>query len=398
MVSRPSNTIVLSSEPASNGYAYTKPSSVSARPCRGSSCADLYIATAQNTDYCPDNFEHIQKKAECKAAARALGYNWESETVHWSDAPSGCGYCPVGHKMMGRWNGFHHGYAHPDDGRICKLKSSPPTPAPDDASDDGFVEKLNLPKHCSGREQTDFLFGGTIEAHHVIRPSDPTAFQHDLRADGRGPPYCPWWDYRAGGGSGDWLDISRALLFKCTFKHNSGQVYELKIQANPHDFPTHASVRDLLEPYLQAMGRTPEILWSNINFLTVNGDGEGHSMGANAYYGEITMNFGENIDTLGEVFFHELTHLALEPVISWATYDNVIQKDCNEFFSSYSADYPQDEGVAESFLPYWALVYRKDRLTEKDVAKIIEVGPNRLKFFHEHVDSSGKRDLMQPPS
>jgi len=67
-------------------------------------------------------------------------------------------------------------------------------------------------------------------------------------------------------------------------------------------------------------------------------------------------------------------------------YDGTIDRDCNEFFSSYAAQYPATEGMAESFLPYFAIKFRRDRLTNEQIKQIVETGPNRMLFFEEHVN------------
>ena len=57
-------------------------------------------------------------------------------------------------------------------------------------------------------------------------------------------------------------------------------------------------------------------------------------------------------------------------------------KDC-VFISDYARSRPDNEDVAESFLPYFALRYFPERLTDADKAAIRNAIPNRLAYFDE---------------
>merc|ERR1712232_362119 len=50
--------------------------------------------------------------------------------------------------------------------------------------------------------------------------------------------------------------------------------------------------------------------------------------------------------------------------------------------------------MAESFVAYWGLRFRRERLSQKQISDIISIGPNRLKFFYDHVDQA----LSAPPA
>ena len=54
------------------------------------------------------------------------------------------------------------------------------------------------------------------------------------------------------------------------------------------------------------------------------------------------------------------------------------------FISDYARDHPDGEDIAESILPYFAVRYRTERLTEADLAAILAAIPNRLAYFEEH--------------
>ena len=57
-------------------------------------------------------------------------------------------------------------------------------------------------------------------------------------------------------------------------------------------------------------------------------------------------------------------------------------KDCVAV-STYARDNPTREDVAESFLPYYALRYLPERLSEADKAAIRNAIPHRIAYFDE---------------
>jgi len=87
---------------------------------------------------------------------------------------------------------------------------------------------------------------------------------------------------------------------------------------------------------------------------------------------------------LEEVLIHEAAHTSLDAYhmesVGWLEAQS---KDC-DFISSYAKDYPMREDIAESYLPYFALRYRSDRISNF-LKRIIENAiPNRIEYFDEH--------------
>ena len=59
------------------------------------------------------------------------------------------------------------------------------------------------------------------------------------------------------------------------------------------------------------------------------------------------------------------------------------QLEDGNFISTYAQEHPFREDIAESFLPYFALKYRSDRIST-ELAKIISTTiPNRIKYFEK---------------
>merc|ERR1712113_64951 len=78
---------------------------------------------------------------------------------------------------------------------------------------------------------------------------------------------------------------------------------------------------------------------------------------------------------------------------SWSTYQKVIRQDCNEFYSTYAKEHPDREGMAESFVAYFGIRFRRERLTQQQIEDITSIGPNRLKFFYDNVGEA----MSRPP-
>ena len=57
------------------------------------------------------------------------------------------------------------------------------------------------------------------------------------------------------------------------------------------------------------------------------------------------------------------------------------QKADGEFISNYAKDSPNREDLAESYLPYFAVRYRPDRISKSLAKKIKQTIPNRIKYF-----------------
>ena len=86
---------------------------------------------------------------------------------------------------------------------------------------------------------------------------------------------------------------------------------------------------------------------------------------------------------LEEVFIHEGGHVSLDGAHADSGGWRAARQADSVFISEYARDYPDREDVAESILPYFAVRYRPDRLSEADRSAILTAIPNRLIYFDE---------------
>ena len=78
-----------------------------------------------------------------------------------------------------------------------------------------------------------------------------------------------------------------------------------------------------------------------------------------------------------EVFLHEGGHLSLDLAHVNSAGWRAAQEADGVFISDYARDFPEREDIAESILPYFAVRYRPERLTE--AARVCDLGrPSRI--------------------
>ena len=88
------------------------------------------------------------------------------------------------------------------------------------------------------------------------------------------------------------------------------------------------------------------------------------------------------------MLIHEGAHASLnwpEPLLDHGKTPGwlLAQQSDEGFISLYAKQHPQREDIAESFLPWFALRYRPDRISESDQRNILEAIPHRLRYFDE---------------
>ena len=159
---------------------------------------------------------------------------------------------------------------------------------------------------------------------------------------------------------------------------------KIEIQVNP-EF-SQDTARKHAEKYAIVIGRLPKALRRDVQTVWIH-DGDKPFGGGNNNL-LIHVRQGENYITAGileEILIHEACHTSLDGLYandpSWID----AQKKDNRYISTYAQEFPQREDIAESFLAYFAVTYRKDRIlsffSSNTYDKIIKTIPNRIKFF-----------------
>lgn len=224
---------------------------------------------------------------------------------------------------------------------------------------------------CAAFAQADDKppYHGTIFlAPRVITAEDPTAFQ---QLEGRGTGSRKMFDRRVN----DWIQ-REAWLFHATFDDG----LTIEVQVNP-EF-NQQTARQFAERYLPSVGRLPRILRKDVQSIWIH-DGEQPFGGGNQnlliHVGMAESYLRDGI--LEETLCHEAAHTSLDAEHASAAGWTQAQTADGRFISTYAQDNPQREDIAESFLPYMAVRYRRDRLPEAIRTTVEQTIPRRLEYF-----------------
>ena len=222
-----------------------------------------------------------------------------------------------------------------------------------------FLSKANPP------------FDGTIFiSPDIITEKDPTTFQSILYT---GQGTRSMYDRRSG-----WVS-ENAFLFDAKFS----DLPDIEIQVNP-EFSSVENAQIEAQKYAMVIGRIPKCLRKDVQTVWIHKGNNPFGGGNNNLL--IHTEQGEDYIKSGileETFVHEAAHTSLDSYHAnneeWLN----AQLEDGNFISTYAQEHPFREDIAESFLPYFALKYRSDRIST-ELAKIISTTiPNRIKYFEK---------------
>ena len=154
-----------------------------------------------------------------------------------------------------------------------------------------------------------------------------------------------------------------------------------EIQVNPEFGSTDNALAEALK-YGEEIGRLPTVLRKDVETVWIHKGTKPFGGGNNnllIHTGQASDYINEGI--LEETFIHEAAHTSLDSSHAFSSgWISAQKSDCN-FISSYAKDYPQREDIAESFLPWVAVKYRSDQISEGLKDTILQTIPNRIKYF-----------------
>ena len=221
-----------------------------------------------------------------------------------------------------------------------------------------------------GTVQGDPPFGGTIFIDpDIITSSDPTTFQGLVSA---GQGIRTMYDRRVA----NWITVN-AYLFNASF--DDGLAAE--VQVNP-EFGSSDSALVQAQKYATVIGRLPTALRSDLQTIWIHEGTEPFGGGNNnllIHIGQGALYEADGI--LEETFVHEASHTSLDAAHASAPGWLAAQIADSGFISTYARDNPQREDIAESFLPYLAVRYRSDRITQGLNDTIVQTIPHRITYF-----------------
>ncbi len=216
-------------------------------------------------------------------------------------------------------------------------------------------------------------FTGTIFIEpNIITENDPTTFV-SLQSAGRG--LRDMFDRRI-----DNTQTLDAWLFTARYSDD----VSIEFQINP-EFGTQQDAREQADYYAPVIGRLPRALRSRIRFVMIHQGDEpfgGDDKTLLIHTGRVSQQYIEG-GILEETLVHEAAHSSLDLFHAYSGDWFMAQIEDDEFISTYARDFRSREDVAESFLPWLALRYRRDRIPDLLARTIEQTIPNRLAYFDQ---------------
>ena len=214
------------------------------------------------------------------------------------------------------------------------------------------------------------LFGGTHSIDpDIITSSDPTTFE-SLSAAGQSSRTM--FDRRVNG----WITVD-AYLFNASY--DDGLTAE--IQVNP-EFGGVGAAQAEAEKYAEVIGRLPTALRADVETVWIHrgvapfGGGNNNLL---IHIGQADLYVADGI--LEETLVHEAAHTSLDAAHASSPGWLAAQAADATFISSYAQDFPIREDMAETFVPYLAVRYRPDRISQSLANTILAAIPNRIAYL-----------------
>lgn len=220
------------------------------------------------------------------------------------------------------------------------------------------------------KEKAPPFFGTKAIGKNILNASDPSTFK-ELSDDGDAQRKV--FDRRIPG----WSE-TKVWLFKAVY---ADRAEPTEVQVNK-EFSDVAKARTLALKYAKAVGQLPVCLRRDLRSITIH-DGEQPFGGGNQnmliHVQQAVKLEKEGI--LEEVLFHEATHTSLDADHKVAAGWVSAQKADGGFISTYAAENPVREDLAESFLCYFAAKHRRARIAGDVYATITKSIPARMAYF-----------------
>jgi hypothetical protein len=230
-------------------------------------------------------------------------------------------------------------------------------------------EKENNPEN-NYPIQEDPPFHGTVFIDPDIITDDDSSTYISLEYSGRGSRVM--FDRRVD----DWITVD-AYLFNVTFSDKE----LIEYQVNP-EFGSVEEAQVQVQRFTDPVGRLPGVLKKDVHTVWIH-KGKNLFGGGNnnllIHIGQADEYIEDGI--LEEVFVHEAAHTSLDADHARAGAWQAAQKADGSYISNYARDYPAREDIAETFLPWLAVRYRSDRISESLKKTIEETVPKRLIYF-----------------
>lgn len=182
-----------------------------------------------------------------------------------------------------------------------------------------------------------------------------------------------------GNSSGILIDDA-AFVYQAIF---SDTIIEIWLHS---DFEDRQVARDYALKLTGPLGRLPDFMRIGLKHVVVQ---DGNAAAFGEHIGNFFVVYSKNMDTrianhdLEETVFHESVHATMDfacekPESSW----NLARVKDNTYITSYAAELPEKEDLAESALFAYSMIKHSGRLPSEVESWIRTNTPNRLLFFN----------------
>ncbi len=219
------------------------------------------------------------------------------------------------------------------------------------------------------------LFPNSVASNDLdfITEDDPAA-AFCLRFDGLTRAEMP--DKR-----NDLLFADDVQVFTATYSDDT----HVGIWVHP-DIATEEEATALAAPVAEAVAKLPTAMRSLLNHVVIHaGDETAFSEDIGRFFVLYSDNIRSRISTndLQETVFHESVHATIDVPHAQSAEWLAAQTADGAFVTTYAAENPADEDMAESALFAWAMVKHPDRLPPETQAAVAALMPNRLAYFEK---------------
>lgn len=179
------------------------------------------------------------------------------------------------------------------------------------------------------------------------------------------------------------LEITGVHVLIATFADSS----RVEFRVHP-EFATSETAQRFAEHYAHAIGQLPPVLRTHLRFVSILKGA--YPFGGDPNRGELLIHTAqariyENDGILEETLMHEACHVSLDVMHPYTAAWREAQAADAEFISIYAREHPLREDIAESFLPYYAVRYRPDRISSETRLTIETTIPHRIAYFDAHI-------------
>jgi len=179
-------------------------------------------------------------------------------------------------------------------------------------------------------------------------------------------------------------NVENVHILVATFSNGA----DIEFRVHP-EFETQVSAEATARRYAHVIGQLPLVLRSRVRSVTVLMGTK--AFGGDSDRGDILIHVGQamqylNEGILEETLMHEACHVSLDVFHARAREWIAAQEADGEFISIYARDHPFREDIAESFLPYYAVRYRPERISTEMLRTIEETISHRIAYFDEYLD------------